>query len=97
MITLGFVCGISGAVTLDTPFTDGNGVAITSTYIVIPTTGTEGGIVYYNSNGNPMWLPYATLGYNPIAATRIVTTATVDGIIRTTTATPLAWMGSYKG
>jgi len=97
MITLGFTCGISNLVTLDVPFTDGNGVPITSTYITIPTTGTEGGIAYYNSNGDPMWKPYAVLGYNPIAAKMIATSVIIDSVTYTTTATPMDWAGSYKG
>jgi len=97
MITLGFACGISGPVTLDTAFTDGSGTPITSTYIGIPTGSGEGGIVYVNSIGVTKWWPFAYIGYNPIAASKILTSATVDGTPRTTTATNLFFAGSYKG
>ena len=97
MITLGFTCGLSGDVVLDTPFTDANGVPVVSTYITIPSSGAEGLIAYYNSNGDPQYKRYGVLGYNPIAATMIATSVTIDSVVYTTTATPMDWSGSYKG
>lgn len=88
MQTFGFSCGFSGEVTLDVA------LPVPSTYIFLPSTATQGGIVYKNTAGQLQWWPYAVLGYNPIAATMIVTSGTVDGMSRTTTATPMGWAGS---
>lgn len=93
MKTNGFVCAVSDAITLDSPFQDLQGNPVVSSYIMIPTGGTEGGIVFSDNNGNAAWWPYAFVGYNPIAATKILTSATVKGIPRTTTAVPTAWAG----
>jgi len=96
MQTFGFVCGHSGLVVLDTSFSSiiSSTYPVVSSYIILPSTATEGGIVYQNSAGETMWWPYAVLGYNPIAATKILTSATVNGTPRTTTATPMGWAGS---
>jgi hypothetical protein len=99
MQTFGFTCGRSGVATLDQLFsTTISGVTypVVSTYIIIPTTGAEGGIVYENSAGEVMYWPYTVFGYNPIAATKILTSATVNGTPRTTTATPIGWMASVN-
>lgn len=91
--TNGFNGSISDVVTLGTAFTDYvTGNPVISTYIIIPTIGEEGAIVYVDSGGNYRYLPYAFIGYNPIAAAKILSSATVDGIMRTTTATPLYWL-----
>ena len=93
MITLGFAFGYSDIVTLDTPFTNGTN-PIYSSYIYV--YGSAGDIVYRNSAGDLQYLPSATLGYNPIAATEILTTGVVNGVSRDTTATGLAYCASTK-
>lgn len=97
MQTFGFTCGYSGIVTLDVTFStviDGATYPVVSSYLFMPSTASEGGIVYVNSAGETMWWPYAVLGYNPIAATQVLTSAFVNGIPRNTTAMTLAWAGS---
>lgn len=98
MYTPGFSCSVSDLVSLDTPFsvpgTSANQI-ISSSYISVPTGGTEGGIVYKNPQGQVCYWPYAFVGYNPLAAVEILTTAVVEGIVRDTTATPLYWYGTY--
>ncbi len=99
MYTMGFTCQVSDIVTLDTFFVapqTGSNQIICSTYIWIPTTGAEGGIVYENPVGDICWWPYAFVGYNPIAARKVLTTAVVNSITRNTTATPLYWGGAYN-
>jgi hypothetical protein len=99
MYTLGFTCGRSGQVTLGQLFSatvTGATYPVVSTYITIPSTGTEGGIVYVNSAGETMWWPNAVLGYNPIAATMILSAGLVNGILQTTTANPLSWAASVN-
>ena len=96
MFTEGFACGVSDAVTLDQYFVGPDGTSrCTSYYIVITTTGNEGGIVYENPNKQICWAPYLFTGFNPVAATKILTSATVNGVVRTTTATTLSWYGVY--
>src|SRR5689334_273942 len=101
MLTLGFAYGYSNAVTLDQFFTDVNGKnklddisQIVSSYIIVNGTGSEGSIVYLNSSGIIQYQPYVFFGYNPIAATKILTSATINSITYTTTATGLSWGGS---
>lgn len=96
-VTNGFTASISEAVVLDTTFTDYvTGNTIISSYITIATTGSEGEIVYVDPAGNLRYWPYAFLGYNPIAAQSILTSAMVDGHSRTTTATGMAWVGAHN-
>ncbi len=98
MYTPGFSCQLADFVTPDVPFAAPNPNAnqiISSSYIMIPTTGTEGGIVYRNPAGEVCYWPFAFVGYNPIAATEILSTAVVNGVSRDTTATPLYWAGTY--
>jgi hypothetical protein len=98
MYTPGFSCQLSDFVTLDVAFAAPNPFAdqiICSSYIMVPTSGTEGGIVYENPAGEVCYWPFAFVGYNPIAARKILTTAVVNGVTRDTTATPLYWAGSY--
>lgn len=91
--TNGFNGSISDVVTLGTEFIDYvSGQPVISTYIVIPTTGEEGSIVYVDSGGNLRYMPYIFLGYNPIAAQKILSSGMVNGISRMTTATPLYWL-----
>lgn len=99
MQTFGFVCGRSGIVTLDQLFSatvTGTTYPVVSSYIIIPTTGVEGSIVYENSAGEVMYWPYVVFGYNPISAVRILTGATVNGVARTTTATLMGWASSVN-
>lgn len=86
MKTNGFPCGLSGAVTLDAT------LPVPSSYIVVGTTA--GAIVFENTAGENQYWPYASVGYNPIAAKKILTSATIDAVLRTTTAVGLAWAGS---
>lgn len=104
MKTLGFAYGYSNVVTLDQFFTDINGnnlidgiSQIVSSYIKVSGTGAEGGIVYLNSSGSIQYDPYVFFGYNPIAAIKILTSATINDVTYTTTATGLAWGGSTNG
>lgn len=93
MITNGFAFGISDIVTLDTPF-EFNGNPVYTSYIYVYTSA--GDIVYRNSAGVLQYLPSASLGYHPIAASEIVTIGDVNGISRNTSATGLAYCGSVK-
>jgi hypothetical protein len=95
MQAFGFICDYSGAVTLDSAFvaTKGDSTAATTQTIsaYISVGGSAGGIVYVDQFGFNQWWPNAFVGYNPIAATKILTSATIDGVLRTTTATSLGW------
>lgn len=86
MKTKGFTCGLSGLVTLN------EYLPYASTYITVSTTG--GSIVYENTAGENKYWPFAFVGYNPIAAKKILSEAVVDGVARTTTATVLGWAAS---
>lgn len=93
--TNGFNGSISDVVMFDELFTDYvSGNPVISTYLIIPTIGEEGSIVYVDSGGNLRYHPYAFIGYNPIAAAKIMSSALVNGIFRETTATPLYWLSS---
>lgn len=97
MQTFGFSCGYAGGVVLDEYFSvqvPSYTYPLVSSYIVLPSTATPGLIVYENSAGEAVYTPYGILGYNPIAATRILTSATINGVLRTTTATPMGWLAS---
>lgn len=97
MLTLGISCGLSGPVTYNTQFTDSSSapINVTSTYIYCASSGA---LVYQNSAGNPQYAPTVPTGYNPIAASQILASATVDGVLRTTTiaAADMTWWGSYN-
>lgn len=98
--TKGFSCSVADAITIGTTFTDPSATSlnpIVSSYIIIPTAGTEGGMVYRNPQGNLMWCAYAFVGYNPIAATAILASGTVNGVSRTTTAVPTGFIAEYIG
>lgn len=100
--TKGFSCSVADAITIGTTFTDPNTAApnpnpIVSSYIIVPTGGTEGGMVYRNGQGVLMWCAYAFVGYNPIAATAIVASGVVNGVMRTTVAVPTGYIGEYVG
>lgn len=94
MLTLGFSGNYSNNVVLDNLLVDINGIAFTSSYIGVKTGGTEGAIVYVASNGSIQYCPWVFFGYNLIAATKILTSATVQSITYTTTAVGLFAIGS---
>lgn len=84
MISWGFAFGYSDVVTLDVPFEK------PSIYIYVGDTA--GDIVYENSAGLAQFFPGALAsGIYPIAARRILTSGTVNGVSRTTTATSLVY------
>lgn len=90
MITWGFVPSYSDAVTNNSLFTV-NGLTLLATYIYVG--GASGDIVWENNQGNAQWLPGALLGQSYIlGARRILSTGTVNGTSRTTTATGLVWL-----
>ncbi len=89
MITLGFVPKYSDAVTVDTAFTS-NGLTLLAAYVSV--SGSSGDIVWENSNGEAQWCPGTLTGQSYLmGATRILSTGTVNGTLRTTTATGLVW------
>lgn len=97
MITWGFVASYGDAVTIGQPFVatllDGSKLTLISTYITV--NGGAGDIVWLNASGVPQWLPGAVLGQTYlIGASKIVASATVNGISRTTTATGLSYLAS---
>lgn len=96
MKTLGFACGRSNAVTIGETFADINGNETISSYIKVTGSGAEGALVYMNSAGEPQYDPWVFFGYNPIAATMIVESATIGIDTYTTTATGLSWCGSVN-
>lgn len=84
MITYGFAFGYSDLATIDTNFPK------PSCYIYV--SGDAGDIVFENSNGDPQYFPNAQANnLYPIGARRILTSATVNGVLRTTTATDLVY------
>lgn len=96
MITNGFAGGRSNAITNGVPFSDINGNATTSSYIIVANTGAEGSLVYVNSSGETQYAPYVFFGYNPIGATQILASAVFGETTYTTTATGLSWLGSVR-
>ena len=87
MITNGFAFGLSDLVELDVEFPR-------SSYIYVG--GTAGDIVYLNTLGQAQYLANAGLGYHPIGAKQIVTSADVNGTERTTTATGMVYCSSVR-
>lgn len=83
MISLGFTFSFSDVVTLD------KNLPYKSSYIYVGDTG--GDIVYLGSDGTPQWVNAAGLGYNPIATTRVLTSGTVNGTLRTTSAVGMVY------
>ena len=83
MISWGFAFGYSDLVTLDVDFVK------PSIYIF---AGEAGDIVYENTNGLAQYFPGALEGgIYPIAARKILTSGTVNGTPRTTTASSLVY------
>lgn len=84
MISWGFAFGFSDLVTVDTNFVK------PSCYIYV--SGSTGNIVYENSAGEAQYFPNAQANnIYPIAARRILSSGTVNGVSRTTTATSLVY------
>lgn len=84
MISWGFAFGYSDLATVGVNFVK------PSCYLYV--SGSTGNIVYMNTAGIPQYFPNAQ-GNNiyPIAATSILASATVNGIVRTTTATGIVY------
>lgn len=90
MITLGFIPSFSDEVTIDTAFTI-NGLTLLGAYIYV--SGASGDIVWENNQGDAQWLPAVLTGQSYLlGAQRILSSGTVNGTVRTTTATGLVWM-----
>lgn len=86
MQTNGFVFGWSDEVQIDVNF------PYPSMYINV---GGSGNIVYLNTNGVPQWFPGAIGGMiYPLGARKILSSAVVNGVSRTTTATGLGYCSS---
>jgi hypothetical protein len=87
MITWGFVCSYGDEVTLD------ENLPYPATFIRI--TGTPGNIVWQNALGVNQYLPAAVVdNLYPIGAKKILTSGTVNGVSRTTTATGITYLTS---
>lgn len=86
MITLGFSAGYSDIVTIDQDF------SLPSLYILI--SGTGGDLVWENTLGQPQYISNAGLGLYPVAAKKILSSATVNGTPRTTTADGITYFSS---
>lgn len=82
MVTLGFTYSYSDLVTNDLPF------PYPSTYLYVQGAGD---IVYEAPNGSAQWLQAAGVGYHPISALKVLSSGTVNGTPRTTTATGLVY------
>lgn len=84
MISWGFAFGYSDIATIDTYFPK------PSCYLYV--SGSSGDIVYENTAGDAQYFPGAAeMGIYPIAARRILTSGTVNGVSRTTTATNIVY------
>ena len=84
MISYGFAFNYSNLVVLNTYF------IYPSCYLYV--SGATGDIVYLNTAGIAQYFPNAQ-GNNiyPIAATQVLTSATINGVLRTTTATNIVY------
>jgi hypothetical protein len=88
MITNGSSFGYSDTVTLDAD------LPYASTYIY---SGDGGDIVYLNTAGEEQWFKGAAANqFIPIAAKKILTSGTVNGTSRTTSATNMVYCCSVK-
>ncbi|HWI50094.1 MAG TPA: hypothetical protein VNU45_17935 [Rummeliibacillus sp.] len=84
MISWGFAFGYSDLATVGVNFTK------PSCYLYV--SGATGDIVYMNTAGIPQFFPNAQANnIYPIAAVRILASATVNGTPRTTTATNIVY------
>jgi hypothetical protein len=87
MVTLGFTFSYSDSVVNDTAF------PFVSSYILI---GGSGDLVYEAPDGSAQWLPSAPIGYNPIAAKRVLSNGVVNGVARVTTSTSMVYCAAPK-
>lgn len=84
MITWGFAFGYSDLAVVGTLF------AKPSCYLYV--SGSSGDIVYENSTGTAQYFPNAQANnIYPIAARKIVASAVVNGVLRTTAATSIVY------
>lgn len=83
METKGFVPSLSDAVTLDQFF------PYVAYYILV--SGVAGDIVWQNDQGQLNYISNAPIGYNIVGATKILSSGTVNGTPRTTTASGLTY------
>lgn len=83
MISFGFACGYSDLATIDVMFYK------PSCYLCI---GTTGDVVFENTAGDAQFFKNAIANnIYPLAARRILTSGTVNGTVRTTTATNIVY------
>lgn len=83
----------SDLVTLDTTISQTLNGVVTNLITTYVKPGGTGDIVWLNGSGVPQYLPAAQANQlYKIAATKIVTTATVNGVVRDTTATNIAYL-----
>lgn len=87
MITLGFTFSYSDNAVADTAF------PYVSTYLLV---GVSGDLVFEAPDGSAQWVRSCPVGYNPIAAKRILTSGTVNGTPRTTTASNIVYCCAPK-
>lgn len=84
MISWGFAFNYSDLVTI------GQNFIYPSCYLYV--AGDSGDIVYINSAGLPQYFPNAQANnFYPIGALRVVSSATVNGTVRTTAATNIVY------
>ena len=87
MVTLGFTFSYSDNVTTDVNF------PFVSSYILV---GISGDLVYEAPDGSAQWIPSCPAGYNPVAAVKVLSTGTVNGTPRATTAGSLVYCSAPK-
>jgi hypothetical protein len=93
MVTWGFVASYSDLATVGKLFSIDGISPIYATYVYV--SGASGDIVWENALGEPQYLANAQAGQMyAIGARRILSSATVNGSVRTTAATNLVWMAS---
>ncbi len=87
--------GYSDVVVLDQYFVDNltNNKKLFTTYIKVGTAG-NGNLVFENSLGQPQFVQGVTAGDVIINAGRILTSATVRGVSRTTGTSNMTWFAS---
>jgi glucose uptake protein GlcU len=93
MITWGFVVTYSDIATNDAYFVTA-GLTLTASYIYCQA---DGDIVWENANGQAQFIQGAIAGMlYPVGAARILSSGTVNGMSRTTTATGIVWLAGNK-
>lgn len=92
MVTLGFSCSWSGVLTIGTPILFSNPSISATTYLIVDTTA--GDIVYKNAQGVIQVWKAASPGLNLIAAVEVLTSATINSVMYTTTANVVGWAAS---